>query len=216
MKTSAFNRISRLEIKNADSINAMAEAERKKKLEALEKWREENSNRLAWELFALVIGPKLEHLDNYNVHEDQSEGDRAFCEAHQAFFAMVDRVLKHGFNEEGFLNLTKMNAEERAFAVCLEDLFNRYDTEDGWLLNRAITAQMIALGLGMAHHNSEMSTAEVVQKIDEWRGGPEWRQVAATNADQEKLESLFDIQTITEIPAPGREWVDPGAGIDVH
>lgn len=207
---SALNRISRLEVKNAGSITAMAEAERKKKLEALEKWREQNSNRLSWDLFALVIGPRLEHPDNYKVHEDESDGDRAFCESHQAFFAMVDRVLKHGFNEEGYLNLLSMDAEERAFAVCLEDLFDRYDTKDGWLLNRAITSQMIALGLGSAHHNGEISTAEVVQKIDEWRGGPEWRQIAYSNEEQEKLDAIFGIPTITEIPAPGKDWVDPG------
>lgn len=175
----------------------------------LEEWRSQNCHRIAWDLFALVIGPKLEHPDDFKIEDGDTEEYKAWCEAQQAFFTMVDRVLKHGF-DEGFLNMTEMTTEERAFAVCLEDLFDRYNTEDGWLLDRAIFKQTVALGLGTAHHNGEISTAEVVARIDDWRGGPEWRQIAATNAEQKRLDAIFGIPTISEIPNPGRGWVDPG------
>jgi hypothetical protein len=49
----------------------------------------------------------------------------------------------------------------------------------------------------------------VVEKIDEHRGGPEWRQICGTNAAQEEMDAKYEIPTITEIPPPGRPWIDP-------
>jgi len=206
-------RIGRLEIKNADAIQDMAAEERKKKLE---EWRDKNCSRIAWDLFALIQGPKLEHPDDYK-NDDDDDGpfaaqNKVFVDSHLAYFAMLERVLKYGFeDEDGCYVLKKydMPTEERAFAVCLENLFDRMDTEDGWLLSRGIWAQARALGLGSALHKGEMSNAEVVEKIDEHRGGPEWRQICGTNADQEEMDSSFGIPSITEIPPPGRPWIDP-------
>jgi len=206
-------RIGRLEIKNADAIQSMAAEERKKKLE---EWRDKNCSRIAWDLFILLEGPKLEHPDDYkNDDEDDSpfaEDNKLFVKSHLAYFAMIERVLKYGFEEvDEIYKLRKsgMTAEEMAFAVCLENLFDRYDTEDGWLLSRGIWAQAIALGLGSAFHDGKMSNAEIVEKIDEHRGGPEWRQICGTNADQEEMDSSYGIPSITEIPPPGRPWIDP-------
>jgi len=204
-------KISRLEVKNASAFQALAEDERKKKAAALEEWREKNHARIAWDLFALLDGPKLEHPDNY-IKEEGAEED-VFIDSHLAYFAMLDRVLKYGLNEEGFLDRSKMSTEERAFAVCLEHLFWRTDTDDGWLLSKGITDQAIALGIGLAYHKGEMSVAEVVQKIDEHRGGPEWRQICDTNASQEELDDSLGIPTIIEIPPPGRARADPGRHI---
>ncbi len=199
-------KVSKLEVKNADAIQAMAEAERRKKARALEEWRQKNYARIAWDLFALLEGPKLEHPNNY-IKEEGVEDE--FVDSHLAYFAMLDRVLKYGLNEEGFLDQSKMSTEERAFAVCLERLYGRTDTDDGWLLNKAITDQSIALGLGLAFYKGEISIAEVVQRIDEHRGGPEWRQICDSNEAQSELDANLGIPSITEIPPPGREWVDP-------
>jgi hypothetical protein len=209
-------RIGRLEVKSADAIQEMAEAERAKKAAALEEWRDENCQRIAWDLFLLLQGPKLWHPDDLKEDLDDdspfAEDNKLFLKSHLAYFAMIERVLKYGFEEvDGIYTLKKagMTKEEMAFVICLENLFDRYDTEDGWLLSRGVMAQARALGLGSALYNEEISNAEVVEKIDEHRGGPEWRQVCGTNAAQEEMDSSFGIPTITEIPPPGRPWVDP-------
>lgn len=110
--------------------------------------------------------------------KEEGEEEDVFVDSYLAYFAMLDRVLKYGFDEEGFLDRSKMSTEERAFAVCLQHLFDRTDTDDGWLLNKGITGQAIALHMGVALLSTrEMSVAEAVQCIDEHRGGPEWRQI---------------------------------------
>lgn len=199
MKLTASKRISRLEVKSANAIDRMAEDQRVKKAEALEEWRHKNCSRIAWDLFALLEGPKLEHPNNY-VKKDGEEED-VFVDSHLAYFAMLDRVLKHGLNEEGYLDMSKMSTEERAFAVCLERLFMRTDTEDGWLLEKAITDQAIALGIGVALLSEhKLSIAEAVKQIDEHRDGPEWRQICDSNEGQAELDVVFEIPSITEIP----------------
>jgi hypothetical protein len=209
-------RIGRLEIKNTDAIQNMAEAERKKKAAALEEWRDKNCQRIAWDLFILLQGPKLEHPDDYKEDDNEeddspfAEDNKLFVKSHLAYFAMIERVLKYGFEEvDEIYKLRKsgMTAEEMAFAVCLENLFDRYDTEDGGLLRWGVRAQARALGLGSALHKGEMTVAEVMEKIDEHRGGPEWRQICGTNAAQKEMDSSFGIPTIIDIPPPGRPWV---------
>jgi hypothetical protein len=209
-------RVTQLEVKNAGTIKSMADELRAKELEA---WRAKNYNRISWELFVLIKGPQLEHPDNYIYDDSDREGpfaeqNKAYVDSHLAFFDMIDRVMKHRFDEEGFLRKSKMSTkEEMAFAVCFEELFWSTDTEDGMLLKRGICDQAIALGFGSALHDGEMSVAEVVEKIDEHRGGPEWRQICDTNADQEALDVSLGIPTITETPPPGLPWRRPEGGI---
>jgi hypothetical protein len=212
---SASKRMSRIEVKSADAIDALAEEERRKKAEVLEKWREKNCVRLSWDLFALLEGPKLEHPGNYKKEEGDDEESNAFVDSHLAYFDMIERVLKHGIDEDGFINVVGMSKEEMAFAVCLEGLFWRFEADD-WLLNRGIQDQAIALGIGLALHKGEISIADAVAKIDEHRGGPEWRQICATNAEQEEMDSRWGIPTIKEIPKPGRAWVDPPDRLKRH
>jgi hypothetical protein len=159
-------------------------------------------------LFALVQGPQLEDPANYAHEDGDSEEDKLFIDSQQAYFAMLDRVLKHGWDEEGFLNKAKMSTEEMAFAVCLEHLFWHYENDD--LLSTGIFDQSIALGIAWALHEGEMSYAEAVQQIDEHRGGPEWRQICDSNEAQAELDASLEIPTITEIPPSGSAWVDPG------
>jgi hypothetical protein len=104
--------------------------------------------------------------------------------------------------------MAKMSAEERAFAVCLEHLF--WCQEDADLLDSGIFNQAMALGIAPALLEGTMSYAEAVQQIDEYRGGPEWRQICGNNEAQAELDSDLAIPTITEIPPLGRAWVDPG------
>lgn len=208
MKNTASKRMSRLEVKSARGIEALAEEERRKKADALEEWRQQNCARIAWDLFALIEGPKLGHPDNYKKEDGEED---VFVDSHLAYFAMLDRILKHGLNEDGYLEMSKMSTEERAFAVCLENLYMKTDNDDGWLLNKGITDQAIALGIGAALLTKhEISVAEAVRLIDEHRGGPEWRQICGTNEGQEEMDAIFEISTIIEIPPPGRAWVDPG------
>jgi hypothetical protein len=196
--------MSRLETKNSGAIRSLAEDLRGKKAVALEEWRAENCNRISWDLFALIIGPTLEHPGDLIP----SGPDDVFTHTQLAFFEMVDRVLRYGFDEEGHLENTKMSKQERAFACCLEQLFWRYDDGAGWLLNRGIWDQALSLGLGSVLHSGEMSIAEVVERIDDHRGGPEWRQICETNKDQEEMDSRFGLTTITEIPQPSRPWAE--------
>ena len=169
---------------------------------ALKEWRHKNHARIAWELSALIEGPKLEHPDN--CKKDEEDEDLVmFIDSYLAYFAMIDRVLKYGLDEEGFLDKSKMSTEERAFAVCFEHLFLRTGTDDGWLLEKGIMDQVIALGLGLALHEGKITVAEAVQHIDDHRDGSKWRQICETNASQEELDALFAIP-----PPPGRSWVD--------
>ncbi|MDD1753728.1 MAG: hypothetical protein LUQ38_11645 [Methanotrichaceae archaeon] len=102
---------------------------------ALKEWRHKNHARIAWELFALIEGPKLEHPDNCKKDEED-EDLFMFIDSFLAYFAMIDRVLKYGLDEEGFLDKSKMSTEERAFAVCFEHLFLRTGTDDGGCLRK--------------------------------------------------------------------------------
>jgi hypothetical protein len=206
MKLAASKRISRLEIKSADAIRGLADEAREKKARALEEWREKNHQRLTWDLFALIETGKLENPENYKKDLIESE----FIKSDLAYFSMIERVLSHGIDSDGSLNTDGMSAEERAFAVCLEKLFDRTDNEAGELLRIGVFEQAIALGIGLAVYDGEMFIADAVAMIDAHRGGPEWRQIRATNAEQEELDSRFGIPTIAEIPKPGLPWIDPG------
>jgi hypothetical protein len=208
MKRTANKRIANIERKAAPQIRCAAEECDRRKVAALEEWRQQNSGRIAWDLFALIQGPKLENPDNltYIVGDDKDWG--VLVDSRWAYFAMFDRVLKHGWNDEGNLDMRKMSTEERAFAVCLEQLFWHY--EDDALLDSAITNQSRALGNGLALYEGEMSYAEAIRLIDDHRGSPEWRQICGSNEAQAELDAGLGIPTITEIPPSGREWVDPG------
>jgi hypothetical protein len=207
LKLTANKRIAQIERKAAPQIQQAVDEIARKKAAALEEWRQANCNRLSWDLFALTQGPKLENPINYTHEKGESEDDAVFVDCYLAYFAMLDRVLKHGCDEEGFLDKSKMSAEEMAFTVCLEHLF--WGSEDD-LLSTGIFNQSIALGIAPALLEGTMSYAEAVQRIDDHRGGPEWRQICGSNEAQAELDSDLEIPTITEIPPSGRAWVDPG------
>ncbi|NPV61331.1 MAG: hypothetical protein HPY61_01650 [Methanotrichaceae archaeon] len=198
-------KVSRLEIKNAGAIHALVEEEREKKAAGLEEWRQQNCFRLSWDLFTLLEGPKLENPDEYVKCGDESEDDSLFIDSQLAYFDMMNRVLEHGIDDEGCIRTTGLSKEELAFATAIEHLFQR--TTVDWLLRRGINAQATALGLGREIHAGELSIA--VQLIDAHRGGPEWRQICETNAGQAALDARFGIPTITEIPSPGLQWINP-------
>jgi hypothetical protein len=207
MKPNA-KRISTIERKAAPQILGAVEECERRKATALEEWRQQNCGRIAWDLFVLLEGPKLENPANYAHEDGDSEEDKLFIDSQQAYFAMLDRVLKHGWDEEGDLNKSKMSAAEMAFAVCLEHLYWSYEDDD--LLSTGIFNQSIALGIAPALYEGEMSYSEAVQRIDDHRGGPGWRQICGSNEAQGELDAGLEIPTITEIPPPGRAWVDPG------
>lgn len=215
MSLTVNRRVTQLEVKNAGTIKSMADELRAKELEA---WRAKNYNRISWELFVLIKGPQLEHPDNYIYDGSDREGpfaeqNKAYVDSHLAFFDMIDRVMKHRFDEEGFLRKSKMSTkEEMAFAVCFEELFWSIDEKD--LLTSGIVHQAIALDYGVALYEGEITIAEVVKKIDEHRSGPEWRQICDTNADQEAIDRSFGIPSVTEIPPPGRPWKRPEGDIE--
>ena len=117
MKLTANKRIAQIERKAAPQIQQAVDEIARKKAAALEEWRQANCNRLSWDLFALVQGPKLEDPANYAHEDGDSEEDKLFIDSQQAYFAMLDRVLKHGWDEVGNLNKSKMSPAEMAFAV---------------------------------------------------------------------------------------------------
>lgn len=197
-------RMDKIEVNSAHSIEALATEERRKKSEALEEWRQQNCARITWDLFILIEGPKLDPDEYEKVDGEES----VYTDSHLEFFAMLDRVQKYVPDVDGFIDMSAMSPDERAFAVCLSRLYDNADLCK--LLNIGILSQARALGLGLALYKGEISVAEAVQRIDNHRGGPEWRQICYTNVEQEEIDSRLGIPTITEIPKPGLPWVDPG------
>ena len=199
-------RISRIEERAAPQIKrTVIDLEK----QALEEWRHQNRVRISWDLFALLESPKLDP-QNY-VKDAEYPESGGFIDSHLAYFAMAERVMKHGYDEEGFLNTSKMTAEEGAFAVCFQRLYgevNEGRNEEHFLL-RGIWDQAVALGLGGDLYENKISVADAVRRIDEHRGGPEWRQICYSNADQEVVDTANEIPSITKIPPRGRAWVDP-------
>ena len=199
----ASKQMSRIEVKAAPLIRRAVKEEEYKALEA---WRQKNRARISWDLFALLEGPKLENPADYVVVPGEED---VYIESELAYFAMLERVLKHGLNEEGYPDRSKMTVEERAFAVCLEHLYWAFDDDGEEFLRKGIVAQAIALGLGGDLYEGKISLVEAVRRIDEHRGGPEWRQIWDNNSDQEALDAKLGISSIKEIPPRGRAWVDP-------
>lgn len=200
-------RISRIEERAAPQIKrTVIDLEK----QALEEWRHQNQVRISWDLFTLLESPKLDP-QNYVKDAEYPESD-GFIDSHRAYFAMAERVMKHGYDDEGFLNTSKMTAEEGAFAVCFQKLYDEINEarNEEQLLWRGIWDQAVALGLGRALYEHKISVADAVRSIDEHRGGPEWRQIWDNNSDQEALDAKLGIPSIKEIPPRGRAWVDLG------
>ncbi|MCJ7443951.1 MAG: hypothetical protein MUO26_05390 [Methanotrichaceae archaeon] len=194
--------------RRASSISLSLERVRlQKQADELEDWRGQNADRLRWDLFLLLQDPALMHPNNLKVDKEDFEKQNRFAESNLAYYAMINRVMKHGFNKDGYLNRLNMSTEELAFAECLETHYQSIDDED--LLSNGIFQLSLQFGLGLAWFEKKMSYAKATQIIDEHRGSPEWRQICGTSKEQRELDNKLEISSITEIPAPGLPWHKP-------
>ncbi|MCK9404981.1 MAG: hypothetical protein M0Q43_00580 [Methanothrix sp.] len=192
----------RLEVKNSRVLSILADDRRAKKAAELEAWRAANCDRISWDLFYLLEGPEMWHPDDLVVHED----DDGFTVCLLAYHEGIARIRKAGLDGEGNINFSNVPKGDRALSYCFQELFNELKWCD--LLNRGIFKQCVNLGLGGMWYEGDTPISEVVERIDEHRGGPEWRQISATNEGQEELDAQFELESITEIPPKSKPWTE--------
>jgi hypothetical protein len=195
--------INRAEVKNHRVLSILADDRRAKKAAELEAWRAANCDRISWDLFYLLEGPEMWHPDDLVVHEDDDGSTVCLLAYHEG----IARVRKAGRDEDGNINFSNVPKGDRALAYCLQELLRELEGHD--LLNRGIFQQCINLGLGVkAYLDGDITTSEAVKRIDEHRGGPEWRQLCDSNEAQEELDAQFGLESITEIPPKSKPWTE--------
>lgn len=195
--------INRAEVKNHRVLSILADDRRERKAAELEAWRAANSNRVMWDLFYLIEGPELEHPGDLVP----SGPEDAYTHCQLAYHESLARIREAGIDEDGNINFSEVPKGDRATAFCLQNTFHARRESD--LLSMGIFSQCLDLGLGVAAYvDREMSIPEVVARIDEHRGGPEWRQLGATNQEQEELDAEFGLKSITEIPPRSKPWTE--------
>jgi hypothetical protein len=179
MKLTASKRVSRLEVKSAGSIEALAEAQRKMKIAAREKWRQDNHGSQGWQLFLSLYGPDS---DYYKFDPDPE--DPRTCEETVAQIAYSEQfrdILKH--YEGDTVNYGPMKGPYLgAFAFAIE-LF--YGTLDSSTLLETFLHQY---GGDLPAYTPLIDLAKM--KIEE--SGLEWMQISYSDEMQQSLEeSLF-------------------------
>ena len=161
------HKIARLEVQNANALNALAEEERKKKEEETREARNKEAEARQWLM--------LQHY-----HED------LFGPCSDEATAMLKRILKH-VNKYGEPDIEKMSAEERAFWFVLDEVFDCIDTE--WLIDNEIDYQLDKLlgEDGAQKLRSETTVDDRISILDE-RLGSSWRAIQYEYPPRGKLD----------------------------
>jgi hypothetical protein len=176
MKLTA-RRVSKLEIKNADALKALAEEEHKKKEAETREARNREAETRLWAMFC-------------HYYEDPS----GQCSEEAAI--MLERVLQN-VNDIGEPDIEKISLEERAFYYMLYEVFEVIDPE--WLIDNEIDYQLDKLlGKDAAQEfRSEATMDERIILLDN-RLGPSWRAVQfeypaceQLNIEPEKIERFL-------------------------
>jgi hypothetical protein len=172
--TNLDRRASKLE-DSMESLRQQKEAEERKA------WREENSERLRFEMFLRQYGPGE---DNFGwakrCLEDKERDAEAHADAEAALAQedMLRRILTH-YDEDGVVNFTSMDTNEKAFANLFEELFQVVNDND--LFMRDVEDWEHKLGLDLP------SFVDLIKAIDEHTGSSDWRQIRYSEEGQHGL-----------------------------
>ena len=139
-------------------------------------WRDENSERLRWEMFLRTSGPEGD-FDYLGELPQDAEEEAAF--AHRE---MLQRILKY-YNDEGTADYESMSFEEKAFAHLFDELFMEMDSYS--LLNWDIDYWRFKLKIDLPHF------LELISRIDEYLGNNDWREICYSQEAQDDLMAQF-------------------------
>lgn len=161
------HKIARLEVQNANALNALAEEERKKKEEETLEARNKEAEARQWVMLQHYI-----------------EGECGTCSDEAK--VMLKRVLKH-VSKYGEPDIEKMSTEERAFWYMLDEVF--YCIESEWLLDNEIDYQLEELlgEEGAQKLRSETGMDDRIRILDDHLG-PSWRAVQYDYPPCDKLD----------------------------
>jgi hypothetical protein len=158
----------------------MARLRQQKETEERKAWREENSERLRFEMFLRQYGPGENFDWARTTKEDKERGAEAQAETEAALAQedMLRRILTH-YDKEGVVNYTSMDTNEKAFASLFEELFLVADDND--LFMSDIEHWEHKLGLDLP------SFVDLIKAIDEHIGSSDWRQICYLEKRQHNL-----------------------------
>ncbi|MGD0953811.1 MAG: hypothetical protein ABR985_15720 [Methanotrichaceae archaeon] len=168
-------RASKLE-DSMDGIRRQKEADERKA------WREDNSERIQWEMFLRNHGPaSIEYTDeNIEKYSDKGEIRTAI-----ACREILQRVLAK--YKDHIVDYEAMDATEKAFAYLLEEFCMCMDTYR--LFDRDLENWQYKLGLD----EIRPPFVELIRAIDEHTGSSDWREVCFLQENQDAImRRLFE------------------------
>src|SRR5512138_994366 len=120
MRLTASKRMSRIEVKSADAIGALAEEERRKRIEAREQWRKDNHDVIRWKMFLDLWGPD----SNWYTFDPDPENPKSGAEyiAQIAYSEQFRDVLKH--YDGCIVDYSHMKGCNGAFAYAIEAFYS--------------------------------------------------------------------------------------------
>lgn len=172
--------ISGLDRRASKLEDSMESLRQQKEAEERKAWREENSERLKFEMFLRQYGPGENFDWARTTREDKDRGAEAQAETEAALAQedMLRRILTH-YDEDGVVNYTLMDTNEKAFASLFEELFLVADDSD--LFMSDIEHWEHKLGLDLP------SFVDLIKAIDEHTGSSDWRQICYLEERQHGL-----------------------------
>ena len=149
---------------------------RQTEAEKRQAWRDENSERLRWEMFLRSFGPEGD-FDHLGESPKDAEEEAAF--AHRE---MLQRILRY-YGNDGTPDYESMSFEEKAFAHLLDVLYTEIDSYS--LLDSDIDYWRFKLNIDLPHF------PELISRIDKYLGSSDWREICYLQEAQNNLMAQF-------------------------
>jgi hypothetical protein len=166
--------------------DSMDHLRRQKEAEERNAWRQENSERLQWEMFLRVHGPDSIEVTEEDIEKASDPENKEEIKAEVACKKMLQRVLA---KYDGWIvDYGAMDETEKAFAVLLES-FHIYEN----------VYNLVRLDLDNWEYKldlkPELSFVEEIKAIDEHIGSSDWREVCYLQENQDAvMERLFQYE----------------------
>jgi hypothetical protein len=155
----------------------------RKEADERKSWREENSERLRWEMFLRNHGP--ESIDWTEESIEKYPDEKEDIEAGIACREMLQRVLAK--YKGHVVDYEAMDASEKAFAYMLEEFGAYMDTYR--LFDSDLYHWLDKLGLD----EIRPPFIELIRSIDQHTGGPDWREICYLQENQDSMmKRLFE------------------------
>jgi hypothetical protein len=149
---------------------------RQNEAEKRQAWRDENSERLRWEMFLRTFGPEGD-FDHLGELPQDAEEEAAF--AHRE---MLQRILRY-YGNDGTPDYESMSFEEKAFAHLLDVLYTEINSYS--LLDSDIDYWRFKLNIDLPHF------PELISRIDKYLGSSDWREICYSQEVQNNLMAQF-------------------------